>query len=235
MMYRQCCQALLLVLAVSAPLLAQEREGRGLDYNLVRLDADAAAEVPNDLMRVTLVVEHDHRDAAALPGMVNADMAWALAQARKQPKVKAGSGEYTTQPEYAASRIVGWRASQELLLESEDFGAITALATELQQKLQVRSMAFAPTRATQLRVQNELTTAALKAFADKASLITEAMGAKRYEVVEISVGGTPQHYPSRARGGVEMMAMAADAGAPIAVEAGTAMLTVTVSGRIQLR
>lgn len=220
--------------AMLAALPAVADEKRGLDYNLVRLEADAAAEVPNDLMRVTLAVEHNARDAAALPPLVNADMRWALDLAKQRPSVKAQSGEYTTQPEYAAGRIVGWRAIQVLELESEDFAEVTALATELQQKLQVRAMEFAPTRATRLRVENELTAAALRAFAAKAKLITETMGAARYEVVEVNVGGTPVFKSQR---GAEMAMMrAADAAAPpIAVEGGTATLTVTVNGQIQLR
>jgi predicted secreted protein len=220
--------------AMLAALPVAADQERGLDYNLVRLEADAAAEVPNDLMRVTLAVEHNARDAAALPPLVNADMRWALDLAKQRPSVKAQSGEYTTQPEYAAGRIVGWRAIQVLELESEDFAEVTALATELQQKLQVRAMEFAPTRATRLRVENELTAAALRAFAAKAKLITETMGAARYEVVEVNVGGTPVYKSQR---GAEMAMMrAADAAAPpIAVEGGTATLTVTVNGQIQLR
>lgn len=222
--------------AALAALPALAEEHRGLDYNLVRLQADAATEVPNDLMRVRLAVEHDARDAATLPGLVNADMRWALDLAKKRAKVKAASGAYTTQPEYAGGRIVGWRAVQLLELESEDFGEITALATELQQKLQIRGMAFEPTRATRLRVEAELTTEALKAFAARAELIAKTMGASRYELVEIDVGGTPPIYPVQR--GMDMMVMRAESAAPappVAVEGGTATLTVTVSGRIQLR
>jgi predicted secreted protein len=216
-----------------APAWAEPGE-RGLDYNLVSLDADAVAEVPNDQMRVELAVEHDSREAAALPALVNADMRWALDIAKKHPKVRAQTGEYTTQPEYASTRIVGWRAMQQLSLEGEDFGAVTALVSALQEKLQVRSMQFLPTRATGEQVGNTLTQEALRAFAAKAKLIAETMGSSRYEVVQINVGGAPQMYKSRALG-MERMAMAADAAPPVAVEAGTATLTVTVSGQIQLR
>ena len=226
--------AAVVLAALLASVPAGAEEQRGLDYNLVRLEADAAAEVPNDLMRVTLAVEHDARDAATLPGLVNSDMRWALDLAKKRTNVKAQTGAYTTQPEYASGRIVGWRATQVLELESEDFGDITALVTELQQKLPVRGMEFAPTRATRLRVENELTKAALEAFAAKAKLIAQTMGAARYEVVELNVGGTPPVY--KAYRGAEM-AMMADAAAapPVAVEGGTATLTVNVNGRIQLR
>ena len=95
-------------------------------------------------------------------------------------------------------------------------------------------MEFA-TRATRLRVENELTAAALRAFAAKAKLITGTMGAARYEVVELNVGGTPLTSHSVAPS--TAMMRAADAAAPpIAVDkGGTATLTVTVNGQIQLR
>ena len=95
------------------------------------------------------------------------------------------------------TRIVGWRAIQQLQLEGEDFGEVTALVTELQQKLQVRSMEFMPTRDTRKRVENELTTQALKAFAARAQLIAGAMGSSRYEVVELAVGSAPRPYQPR--------------------------------------
>ena len=76
--------------------------------------------------------------------------------------------------------------------------------------------------------------AALEAFAAKAKLIAQTMGAARYEVVELNVGGTPLYKSQR---GAEMAMMrSADAAAPpIAVDGGTATLTVTVNGQVQLR
>jgi predicted secreted protein len=207
----------------------------GLDYNLVRLDASATVEVKNDQMRVDLAVEHNARDAGTLPDLVNTDMRWALDAAAKRPAVRAQTGEYSTQPEYASTRIVGWRAVQELRIEGEDFAAVSALVTELQQKLQVRSMSFVPTRATRQKAEADLTREALKAFAERAKLIAESMGAKGYEVVDVNVGSAPEPVLYRTRG-VNMMAMSADAApAPVAVESGTASITVSVNGQIQLR
>jgi predicted secreted protein len=204
-----------------------------LHYNLVRLDADAQATVPNDQMRVQMAVEHEARDASALPALVNGDMRWALDLAKGHPKVRVQTGEYMTQPEYASSRIVGWRAIQYLQLEGEDFGAVGALVTELQQKLQVRGMTFQPTRETRLRVERQLSKSALEAFAAKAKLIAETMGAKGYEVVDVTVGGSSQPYQPDFK--MRMAPMAAEAAPPVAIEGGTATLTVNVSGQIQLR
>lgn len=218
------------LLLLAGPLLAAES---GLDYNLVNLQADAEAEVPNDQMRVTLVVEHEAPDAAALAGLVNADMGWALEQARRKTTVRSASGRYNTFPEYASTRIVGWRAVQELVLESEDFGAITGLVTDLQARMQVRGMQFVPTRTTRLKVEEELTTKALEAFSAKAAKVAATLGRGGYEIVEIHVGSAPGAMPMRMPA-MQAMRMEADA-APLATEAGTATLAVTVSGRIQVR
>ena len=227
--------ALLLTLVLPV-LQAHAANTQGLDYNLVRLDASATAEVRNDQMRVQLWVERTARDAGALPELVNADMRWALDVSKRHPAVRAQTGEYGTQPEYASTRIVGWRALQELVLEGEDFGAVSALVSALQEKLQVRGMQFLPTRATRLKAEADLTRDAIKAFSDRATLISEAMSAKGYEVVEVSVGSAPEQV-TYGRAPQMMMRVAADAAAapPIAVEGGTATITVNVNGQIQLR
>jgi predicted secreted protein len=212
--------------------VAARADDHTLNYNLVRLDADASASVPNDQMRVQMLVQHEARDASALPALVNSDMRWALDLAKQHPKVRVQTGDYNTQPEYASNRIVGWRAFQHLQLEGEDFGQVSALVTELQQKLQVQGMSFQPTRETRLKVEQELSKVALKAFQAKSKLIAETMGAGGYEVVDISIGGAGQPFQPYMR--AAPMAMEA-ASAPVAVEGGTATLTVTVSGQIQLR
>ena len=227
-------RTLMFALLLMLSRLAFAAGEQGLDYNLVRLDASATVEVQNDQMRVDLAVEHNARDAGTLPGLVNADMRWALDAAAKHPAVRAKTGDYSTQPEYASTRIVGWRAIQELRLEGEDFAAVSALVSELQQKLQVRSMSFVPTRETRLKAEATLTRDALKAFAERASLIAESMGAKGYEVVDVTVGSAPE--PVMFRRDLGMMAMSSDAAAPpVAVQSGTATITVNVSGQIQLR
>jgi predicted secreted protein len=229
-MHHRLLPGVLACLLLSQPLAAQEK--RGLDYNLVRLDAEAVAEVPNDQMQVILAVEHQSRDAAGLPALVNGDMGWALDIAKKNSKVRAQTGAYTTQPEYASTRIVGWRASQMLHLEGEDFGAMTQLVGTLQEKLQVKAMNFQPTTATRQKVESELTRAALKAFAAKAQLIAETMNARGYEVVDVTVNGQPSYGPRP----MEMRGLSmAKTDAPVAVEAGTATITINVNGQIQLR
>ena len=173
--------------AMLAALPVAADEERGLDYNLVRLEADAAAEVPNDLMRVTLAVEHNGRDAAALPPLVNADMRWALDLAKQRPTVKAQSGEYTTQPEYAAGRIVGWRAIQ--VLESKSEGL--RRASPRSPPICSRNCRCAPwnSRRPARRACASRTSSPRRrwAFAAKAKLITGTMGAARYEVVEVTL------------------------------------------------
>ena len=222
---------ILLALVAAAP--TSWADDRGLDYNLVSLSADAQVEVANDEASVLMTVEYQNADASRLPGMVNADMGWALRQAERVEAVQHETRQYSTRPQYQSGRIVGWSASQQLFLKSRDFDALTTLVTALQARLQVNSMDFSPSRETQLEAESGLTREAINAFTAKADLIADSLGAKDYEIVRLNINGQGRPMVNRARG-IEMMAMAADA-PPIAVEGGTAQLNVSVSGEIQLR
>lgn len=55
-----------------------------LNYNVIGLSAKAEREVPNDLMSVQLMVEHQANKAQQVSQKVNADMSWALAQLKSK-------------------------------------------------------------------------------------------------------------------------------------------------------
>lgn len=221
---------LLLLLCVA--LAPAHADDKSLNYNLVQLSAQAERDVPNDLGTVTLEVRHQARDARALPAAVNRDMGWALERAKKADGVRVETRQYTTRPQYESGRIVGWIASQELFLESKDFGALGELVTTLQEKLAVTGMQFRPSRDMSRSIEDELTTDALAAFRAKASLVAKALGAEDYEIVSLNVNDRGAPAPRRA---YAMMEMAAADAPPVAMEGGSATLTVVVNGQIQLR
>jgi len=233
-MMEQRMRILLGVLIVMIMAWPAHADDDGLDYNLVNLSADAVREVPNDLGMVTLEVRHQGRDAAALPNLVNTDMNWALDKARAVAAITAETRHYSTQPHYESGRIVGWTATQSLYLESKDFGALSELVTALQERLKVSSMNFGTSRELRDSLEDELTEEAIAAFKAKAALITRALGADDYELVNLSVNGNSNVAPPRAYARMAM-ADAAVAAAPVAMQSGNATLMVSVNGRIQLR
>ena len=198
--------------------------------DVVNLQAEASREVENDQLIAVLAAEGQGANPAELAETVNRKMAEALKLARDVPSVKLRSGNYQTFPRPGKDgRIENWQASQELRLESADFAAATKLIGRLQQGLNVRSMALRLAPQTRRAAEDALITEAIGAFEARAELARRAMKAKAYRVRQMSIGtaGGPRPVPYE-------MGAARTAGAPVAIEGGVSMVSVTVNGSIQL-
>jgi predicted secreted protein len=202
-------------------------------FNVVRLQAQAEREIPNDQMTVTLVTEHEGTDTAQLAALINTEMEWALGVAKREPTVSVATRSYQTYPMYNRNMIVGWRASQELELKSENIEVLSRLTGALQQKLQVRQMTFNPTDATRKRVEDALIEEALEAFHARVALVAKHMDQQSHRVVNLDInsGG---YQPPMPFARAEMKAMASmDSVAAPAVDVGTSRIVVTISGAVQ--
>lgn len=217
-----------LVLLLAGPAVADDKPR----YNLVSLQSQAAEEVGNDVMHVTLQASGEARDAAELAARVNEDMGWALDLARGREGIEAGSGNYRTWQVRQDNRLKGWRAQQDLVLESRDSLALSRLTGQLQERLQVVSMNFTVADETRVATENRLIEQALQAFRSRARLIADRLQAGGYRIVALEVGTVSQPPPIayRARMGIT----AAESAAPVATEGGTSEVRVTVSGTIEL-
>lgn len=198
----------------------------------IEFQTQAAREVDNDLTRVVLTVEKENADPARLADEVNRAMDWALKTARAQTGVRSRSGAYQTYPVYDQQRIVRWRATQELILESEQNAMLNSLVGRLQERLQVRSMNFGVSERQRARIEQELTDEALDNFRQRAQAIAQRLGAAGYDIVRLQLqddaGAPPMPVHTMAR-----MLKAEDTA--VASEAGTSRLGVGIYAVIQLR
>lgn len=218
--------SLLLVIFTSS-LFAHDDEPL---FNQVNLQAQSERDIPNDQLTVHLAVEEEGKDAAKLANKINKDMAWALNIAGKHKDIESRTLSYNTYPIYDKRTVIGWRAIQQLELKSTNITALSELVGELQERLQVKSMNFNPTRETRERYENELIEEAMIAFKQRVEIVKKHMDEKNVRIVNIHVntgGGRPQPIYAETR----MMAM--DSKRAPAVEAGTSKITVTVSGSVQ--
>lgn len=205
-----------------------------LNYNLVSISAEAERDVPNDLMMVQLMVEHQDNSAAKVSQQVNQDMNWALKKLKGEKTLKYETQQYSTYPVYDKHKIKGWRASQQLAIESEDFEKLSEVILVLQAKLQVKNMSFAPTKRTKKKVEDELVAEALDAFKKRAKLVQENMAASGYKMVNVHVNTQGNYAPVyAARSNMKVRTMSMES-AP-AVEGGTSTMQVNVNGQIQLQ
>ena len=221
------------VVATSLLLLNQVNADTDMEYNLYSLQAQAEAELANDLMVVQLAVEGENRDSTKLANMINSSMSWALQQMQTYPEVDANTSNYRTHPRYNKGRIDGWHASQTLILESGNFEQVKQALSILQQKLQIKSMSFKAASESRQVLENNLIEKALAAFRERADIIRLAMQAQSYEIVEVSIN-TGSNIPRPVIQGRAMSMAAEDVSAP-AIEAGMSTISVQAHGKIQLR
>lgn len=215
--------------AATAQTLPQPR-------NQVSFSVFVEREVANDWTTGTIGTTASGSDPAELAARVNQQMSEALAIAKQAKGVKVTSGAYTTYPEYGdGNRIVRWQASQDLILESKDTGAVAKLIGKLQGRgLLLRGIAFSVSRETQRKLEEELVAEAITAFRARATLVAKSFGKASHGLITVNVGGGGYQPPMPyVRADMAMMAKAEAAPAP-SFEGGTSRLRMDVSGTIEL-
>jgi len=200
-------------------------------FNTVNLQAQAEREIPNDQMIVLLATEHEGSDTTGLTAKINSDMQWALEIINKYSAVESQSKSYQTYPTYRKQVVIGWRASQQIEIKSENIAALTELVGKLQEKLQVKQMSFSPTTETRVRIENELIEEAMQAFLARVEIVKKNMPEKNHRIINLNIN-TGGYRPPIVHAQRTMMNSMEMASAP-SVEAGKSKLTVTVSGSVQ--
>ena len=225
------------VACVATTTVHAQQADEPLLYNVFSFSSEASADVDNDLMVATLAVQAQDKDASVLASKVNASMNWAINVLRPYTTLKKKTREYLTYPRYDTSqarRLIGWRASQTLQIETDDFKSAGKAIQKLQEKLQVQSINLAVKPETRKKAADALINKALSSFKDRARLVQRNMGATGFKVLDVNVqsdrGGAPVY---QARGESYDMMRSSVAEAP-AIEAGTSRVSVQVYGRVQL-
>lgn len=219
---------LLLLWLLPALTSAYAANNKDILFNQVFLQASAQGRVENDRLAVTLVAEAQGKTPAQAAGTVNEAMAWAVKKAKSASGVEGQTGSYRTIPVYRDQTIIAWRASQQLLLKSEDITGLAELAGELQKRLQVRQMQFTVSPAARRKAEDALIGEAMEAFKQRVKTVQKHMDGKDYRIVNLHIntgGPPPVVLPERA--------MAMQAGKAPAVEPGNTDITVIVSGSVQ--
>lgn len=225
-----------LALPAAAPgLVAAARAAEDAPDRRVGFSVERSREVANDWITAVLSVTHEDPKAAEVAARINRDMTWAMGIAKAKSAVRTRSGGYSTYPVHDAKRgeVRLWRGAQEIVLESGDVEAVTALVGELQERLQLQSLGFSVSPERRRGIEQELVAEALQAFQERAELVRKSFGASGYRLVEVHVGagggGPPPIRPM-------LRTLAADAEMmPPAVEGGTSEITVSANGSIELK
>jgi len=222
--------ALAIPLSARAQTVPEEAASTG-KWPQVTLNADASAEVAQDMVQITLAAEVSDGSQSKVTAKLSKALKSAMDQAKAETRVKARSGNYRIWPNMGKDgKISAWQGRGEIILESSDFAAASDLANALADRTPIAGLAFSVSREARLKVEQELLTQAVAAFQERARTVSAAFGYGSYELRGVDVGGGGvRPFAPAAR---MMMAEAKDA---VPLEGGTERVTVSVQGSIFLR
>jgi predicted secreted protein len=222
-------------LTFSATAVAQTVIANPQPSGVLSLSAQASAQVPQDVVTITLFYEQEAADPSSLTTTLNQRAEAALREAKGVDGVTAKSGAFSVYPSTDRDgKISAWRGRTEVVLESHDFAAASKLAGKMSSSMQVGNVTFSLSPEAQRAAAQKLSTQAIDSFRKQAQAASQAFGYGSFTIREVNVGQS-----GAAPRPVMMMqarGMSADAkmAAPMALEAGTTTVTVDVSGSVQM-
>ena len=208
--------------------------------NVLQLSATATQEVPQDLLAITMTVQRDGADAAAVQSQLKQVLDAALAEARKAARpgqVEVRTGTFALYPRYAqkggTSSISGWQGRADLVLEGRDMPAISQLSGRLAGMV-VGNVGYALSRETRDKVEADVAAQAITRFKARAEGYAKQFGFGSYSIREVTVGQSDAIMVMPAAGRVRAMSASVAADEALPVEAGKANVSVNVNGSIQM-
>ncbi len=197
----------------------------------VELSADASRTAINDLVQATIAAEASGTTPGDLSRQINLSIGDALKKTRTYPSVKAKSGGTSTYPIYGKNgRIESWRMRSEIIIESGETAELSELLGKLQSSLVVSGLVMLPSPETRRKAENEAILDAIELFKNRARLLAEALG-KSYSIRELSVSTGSRIAPPMLRSAKTMIAESAS----MPMETGESLVTVSVSGKIEVK
>jgi len=204
---------------------------------VVSLSSSASVEVGRDLMSVTLSTTREGPDANGVQTALKQALDAALAEARKAAKpgqVDVHTGNFSLGPRYTNKGVLtGWQGSAELVVEGRDMPTIAELVGRIP-SLTIGRVSYGLSRELREKNEGEVAAQAIARYRAKAADYAKQFGYAGYSIREVSVmTNDPQPGPP-----VPLMrasAMQSSADAPLPVEAGKAVVSVSVSGTVQMK
>ena len=203
---------------------------------VLSLNAQASAEVPQDVVDITLFYEQEASDPSALTSTLNQRADAVLRQAKGVSGVTARTGSFAISPSTDRDgRISAWRGRTEVVLESHDFAAASKLAGQMASNMQVGNVQFSLSPEAQRAAEQKLTGEAIASFRQQASAGAQAFGYSGYSIREVTVGHNGVMPRPMMMMSARVMGADAKAAAPLPLEAGTSTVSVNVSGSVQMK
>lgn len=225
------------VLALASWAAQAQNNVAPVPQSLAQLSATASVEALQDWLSMSLTATREGADAATVQTQLKAALDAALTEARKlvlPGQLEVRTGTFSLYPRHnREGKISTWQGNAEMVLEGKDFARIGALAGRIQSMV-MGQVSFGLSRDLRAKTEQEAQSLAIEQFKTRAGEISRGFGFASYALREVSVQGNAQGPMPRQRAmTMELSKAASDA--PVPVEAGKALVQVTVSGSIQMK
>jgi len=223
----------LCILAVGAARAADLPPPSGV----INLSASASIEVPKDLLTVTLATTREGADANVVQTQLKQALDAALAEAKRAAKpaeLEVQTGNFSLYPRTNNKGVIsGWQGSAELILEGRDMPAIGRLVGRIQ-SLTVARVSYGLSREVREKSEGNVAAEAIGRYRAKAADYAKQFGYSGYAVREINVTAN-EPPPGGPMPMMRAQAQLASSDAALPVEAGKAVVSVTVIGTVQMK
>ncbi len=223
-----------LPLLASLPLFLQTSFAE-VNYNQISLSSQVSQNVANDELNATLSKTAQAATAGVLNKTLNETLNQAHTIAKKYPDVKVTTGNHSTYPRYNnAGKITGFTGRASIQLKSANLEQAGELLGELQSLLTLDNLSFAVSDSARERIEQEMMIKVAQKFQTDAKTLSQALGAKDYKIVHISLQQQNSHHDYDRFVFSAAKAVAADASAQPELASGESKLGYTASGTIEL-
>ena len=203
---------------------------------LTQFDAEASMEVDNDEMLVVLSVSKDGPDATQISQEVLAKLTAAVERSKLHADIERRTGQISTTPVWGPNgKTKLWSAQASLELTSTNLNALSRLASELTDVMQINHVSYRVSASKVALTEKKLLSDLAANFQRKAQDLTSAFGFSRHEIKSLNF--SQQSQPVQ----IMRMAMAApramaDGAAPVPIpqESGKTTLSLRMSAQIGL-
>ncbi|OOF58026.1 SIMPL domain-containing protein [Rodentibacter myodis] len=166
---------------------------------VVSFNTEVETEIDRDLLQVHLFYQVDGKNLSDLNKTISERLNKAVAIAKAQSAVNIKGNSRNTSVRYdAQGKKNGWIARAELVLESQDFQAISQVIATLDDVMAVEDVSASISSEKLMHVENELTQAVIEKFKQKAALIQNSLKMKDYRILDLDISSVNEQAPIRA-------------------------------------
>ena len=203
---------------------------------LTQFDADARMEVDNDEMLVVLSVSKDGPQASQITQEVLAKLTSAVERSKQHADIERKVGHISTSPVWGPNgKTKLWSAQAWLELTSTNLNALSQLASELTDVMQINHVSYRLSASKVALTEKKLLNDLAANFQRKAQDLTSAFGFSRHDIKSLNFSQQYQAMPLMRMAMATPRAMA-DSAAPVPIpqESGKTSLSLRMSAQIGL-